>query len=281
VEIVAQYSISKRLLELVENLSELIDAKSNGKSEVELSTVEFVTPLSILPLAAYGNQYDVSINCTEDPNSDACGYLSAIGFQSGVKNFQRSDQVHLPIINRPAVREEDNLLTEYEEGIFLRANLPDASGLKNSLDVLTGELVANVRQHARIAHYWILAQYYPQANKLCEIVVADNGIGYKKSFEDTEFEAESDAKAIQNAFEGKSSKPPENDLIPRGFGIRHIANTFLNGFQGKLIIISGKSIKYYKQNASKEIELPLGWPGSVVCINFNAKDLDAMDYMVD
>ena len=280
-EIVAQYGIYKRLLELAENLSELIDAKSNGKSEVEISTVEFVTPLSILPLAAYGNQYGVSINCTEDPNSDACGYLRAIGFQSGVKNFQRGDQGYLPIMNRPVAR-EDNLLTEYEAGIFLRAELPDAFGLRNSLDVLTAELVANVRQHARIAHYWILAQYYERSNNLCEIVVADNGRGYKKSFEGTEFEAETDAEAIQNAFEGKSSKPRKNDLIPRGFGIRHIANTFLNSdFKGKLIIISGKSIQYYKQNENKEIPLPLGWPGSVVCINFNAKDLDAMDYLVD
>jgi hypothetical protein len=115
-------------------------------------------------------------------------------------------------------------------------------------------------------------------------VIADNGIGYKKSYENTEFKAETDAKAIQNAIEGKSSKEAKRKSNVSGFGIRHIAKTFIDGFKGKLIIISGKSIQYYKENkenASKEIELPLGWPGSVVCINFDAKDINAMDYMVD
>jgi hypothetical protein len=280
VEIAVKFGISNRLHELAKNLSEMIDAKSNRETEVELSTVKFVKPLSILPLAAYGNQYGVTINCTEDPNSDACRYLDTIKFQRGVMNLQGSEKSYLPITKRPAIK-EDNILGQYEERVFSQANLPNAYGLKNSLNVLTSELVANVRQHARITYYWLLAQYYATNNKTCEIVVADNGIGYKKSFERTAFKAETDAEAIQNAFEGYSSKPPESGSLARGYGIRHIANTFINAFHGKLIIISGKSINYYKEGASKKIELPLGWPGSVVCINFNAVDLDANDYMVD
>jgi hypothetical protein len=279
VEILAQHGISNRLHELVRNLTELVVAKSDGKSEVELSTVEFVTPLSILPLAAYGNHYGVTIRCTEDPNSDACRYLNTICFQKGVEYFQRSDTGHLPIMWRPA--REDDFLTNYEEGICLRADLPKTSGLLNSLEVLTSEVVANVRQHAEIGYYWILAQFYERSSNLCEIVIADNGRGYKKSFEGTEFEVKTDAEAIQNAFEGKSSKPRKSDLMPRGYGIRHIRNAFINRFHGKLVIISGKSIRYYKESASKEIPLPLGWPGSIVCVNFNAKDIDALDDMPD
>jgi hypothetical protein len=280
VEIVRQHGISNRLYELVKNLTELVSEKNAGKSEIELPTVEFVTPLSILPLAAYGNQYGVTINCTEDPNSEACGYLNAISFQKGAQHFHRRDKGYLPIMKRPAIREDD-LLTEYEAGIFLRANLPEAYGLLNSLNVLTSEVVANVRQHAKIGYYWILAQYYERASNLCEIVIADNGRGYKKSFEGTKFKVETDAEAIQNAFEGKSSKPPKSDLMPRGYGIRHIADAFINRFHGKLIIISGKSVQYYKENTSKEIPLPRGWPGSIVCVNFNARDIDALDDMPD
>jgi hypothetical protein len=282
VQIVASFRISDRLSELKKNLSEMAEARQQRESEVELSSVRFVTPLTILPLAAYANHYGLTINCTQDPDSDACRYLDTIRFQEGATNLQSSEKSYLPIRNIPAV-EENEILADYEDTIFSLAGLPKAYGLKNSLAVLTSELVANVRQHAKIVdHYWILAQYYGKStNKTCEIVIADNGRGYKKSFEGTQFEAETDAKAIQNAFEGYSSKPPESGLLPRGYGIRHIANTFINGFHGKLIIISGKSIQYYKENTSKEIELPLGWQGSVVCINFNVKDIDAMDYIVN
>lgn len=283
-QIVASFSISDRLRELKKNLSEMAEARQQQESEVELSSVRFVTPLTILPLEAYAKHYGLTVNCAQDPDSDACRYLDTIGFQKEATNLQSSQKSYLPIRNLPAV-EENEILADYEDTIFSLAGLPKAYGLRNSLAILTSELVANVRQHAGINHYWILAQYYGKStNKTCEIVIADNGRGYKKSFEGTMFEAETDAEAIQNAFEGKSSKPPEGGLLSRGYGIRHIANTFLNGFRGKLVFISGTSVQYYKNNTTKPseaFELPCGWQGSVVCINFNARDIDAMDYIVN
>jgi hypothetical protein len=150
--------------------------------------------------------------------------------------------------------------------------------LRNSLATFTGELVDNVEQHARINHYWVLAQYYGKAsNKTCEIVIADNGIGYKKSYEYTVFEVETDAEAIQNAVEGKSSTSAKKQSSERGAGIPNIASVALEGLNGKLVIISGKSILYYKGHTRKPqeaIPLPFEWNGSVVCINFSPRDLD-------
>ena len=50
-------------------------------------------------------------------------------------------------------------------------------GLRNSLDVLTAELVANVRQTCPNRPLLILAQYYERFNNPREIVVAEYGRG--------------------------------------------------------------------------------------------------------
>jgi CRISPR/Cas system CMR-associated protein Cmr5 small subunit len=277
VEIRADFSISNRLDELVENVSELEAAWLNGQSKAELYTERLATPLAILPIAVYANRFELSVPFAEGSNNDVCDYLNTIGFPKGVTFFQSSKTSYLPIRNLSVIR-EDKILEEYEERIFSQAGLLHASGLRSSLAFFTSELVDNVEQHAGIKNYWVLAQYYGKAsNRLCEIVIADNGGGYKKSYENTIFEVETDAEAIRNAFEGKSSKSARMQLEERGAGIPDIATTLFDGLNGKLVIMSGKSIQYYKRHtkqATKEIELPFEWQGSMVCINFHPQDVD-------
>jgi anti-sigma regulatory factor (Ser/Thr protein kinase) len=273
------FGIFDRLEELAINLSEMKKAILKEKTSVDLSTVQFVTPLAILPLAVYANHYGLDIDCTEDPYCDACRYLKTIKFQYGVTSLPSGDKRYLPITKLPPV-EDNNVLGEYEERILSQANAAKANWYKNSIKYLTSELVNNINEHAQINHYWILAQYYQfSRSKTCEIVIADNGIGYKKSYQDTEFEVETDAEAIENALEGRSSKSAKARLKERGKGIPSIANIFLKGYGGKLVIISGRSIMYYKQDTKKEIELDAYWKGSVVCINFNVKDVNMLNYV--
>src|SRR3989337_2237307 len=96
-----RYGISERIDELIRNLDELETAKFEGASEVELSEVKFVTPLSILPLAAYANDNKIKIVCTDRKNDDACSYLETIGFQEGVTELSRSGKRYLPITKLP------------------------------------------------------------------------------------------------------------------------------------------------------------------------------------
>lgn len=276
----AGFGISDRLYELAKNLSEMEKARVNGESEFELSAkVSYITPLAILPLAVHANHYNLNINCAEDSNNEACEYLDIINFQRGSTNIPSGRKSFLPITNlRP--EKDDNILLAYEEGILSWANIQSAS-YKDIIRYFTRELVENVKEHARIGHYWILAQYYPaSSNKTCEIIIADNGRGYKKSYEDTEFEVETDSEAIQNAYEGKSSKSARwGEPNERGQGIPSIARLFLEGLGGKLVIISGNSIHYYKQKAVKKIELNY-WKGAVVCINFNTMmSVNIYDYL--
>lgn len=272
------FGISDRLDELVSNLTEIAKAKSEGCTEIELSKVGFVTPLAILPLAVYANYHGIKINCTEDATSDPCRYLETIGFQEGVTTLP-SRKKYLPITKLPPV-EDNNVLGEYEDRILAETKTTNAMGFKTSLKYLTSELVNNVNEHAQIDHYWILAQYYAfSQNKTCEIVIADNGIGYKNSYKGTEFEVKTDKEAIENALEGKSSKSAKTKSNERGTGIPSIANIFLRGYGGKLVIMSGQSLIYYKKEGKKEFDTDYCWNGSLVCINFNVKDVNPLKYI--
>jgi hypothetical protein len=267
------FGISDRLDELAKNLSEMENARLNGESEVELSKVEFATPLAVLPLAVYGNHHGLSVNCTEDPNCNACRYLRTIQFPGGVTRLPSHIKQYLPITQLPPA-EGNQVLSDYEEEILSQADI-QSSKYKDTIKFLTSELANNVLEHAKIDHYWILAQYYELPhNRTCEIVIADAGIGYRKSYEDTEFKVATDAEAIQNALLGKSSKSAKKKSNERGQGIPSIAR-FLRHYSGKLIIMSGTSLMYYKRHTEKKIDLDY-WNGSIVCINFDVKDMDIL-----
>ena len=269
------FGISERIDELINNLEEMENTKCEGCGEVELSKASFITPFSILPLAIYAIDNNLKINCTET-GYDVCSYLDTIGFPNGVTELPSNTKRYLPITKMPPI-EENNLLGEYEDRILSQVN---ANGFwfKTSLKYLTSELVNNVNEHAKIDHYWILAQYYPYKNT-CEIVMADCGIGYKKSYEGTEFEVQTDSEAIENALEGKSSKSAKLNSPERGKGIPTIANMYVNGFGGKLIILSGNSMIYYKKNEKRHFKLNAKWNGSLVAINFNLKTIDPLKYV--
>jgi len=269
------FGISERIDELINNLEELENAKIKGSRKVVLSRAKFITPLSILPIAVYAIDNELQINCTEE-NYDVCSYLDTIGFPNGVTELPSKTKRYLPITKIPPV-EENNLLGEYEDRILSQVNA-DGFSFKTSLKYLTSELVNNVNEHAKIDHYWIMAQHYPQKNT-CEIVMADCGIGYKKSYRGTDFEVDTDREAIENALEGKSSKSARLHSPERGKGIPSIANMFVNGYGGKLIIISGNSMIYYRKNEKKAIELNSYWNGSLVAINFNLKTINPLKYV--
>lgn len=278
-ELQGSFSISDRLDELAKNILEMESARIRGESEVELSTVNYVTPLAILPLAVYANRYGLTINCTEDPDSDACRYLDTIGFPDGVTTLPSDKKSYLPI-RRLHTFEGDNVLGAYEEEILSQGI--QSSAYRDTIKFFTSELVTNVKEHSKTSRCWILAQYY--RSRTCEIVIADSGIGYLRSYLGTEYQVKTDAEVIQNAFEGRSSKSARNkfdetELTERGEGIPTIGRIFIEGYGGKLIIASGNSIMYYGRHTPREIELDY-WMGSIVCINFVVKDVDIQPYLI-
>ena len=269
------FGISERIEELVDNLEELETAKLKGLNKIELSQAKFITPLSLLPIAVYAVDNNIKIDCTEK-DYNVCSYLDTIGFPNGVKELTSKGKRYLPITKLPPI-EENNLLSEYEDKILSQVSFNDNS-FKTSLKYLTSEVVNNVNEHAFIDHYWLLAQYY-SPTKTCEIVMTDCGLGYRTSYNGTKFEVKTDLEAIENALEGRSSKSAKLDSPERGKGIPTIANMFVKGYSGKLIIISGKSMIYYSKNKKQPIELKSNWKGSLVGIRFNLKTIDPLSYV--
>ncbi|WP_174590680.1 hypothetical protein [Methanocella conradii] len=280
------YGITDRINELIDNLHELEDAKNDGTPVVDLCHAEFIKPFSILPLAVYANYYGITITCTE-PGHDIQSYLRTIKFQRGVTELKNvSDKTYLPIIRLPA-NQENSVLYDYEEHILSKVNaVQKLSGFNDGLRYLTGELESNIIQHSQADHYWLLAQYYDTHNKTCEIVIADTGIGYRESYRNTPYEVDTDKEAIINALEGKSSKHSKEkfkgmgEFIERGTGIPSIVSLCINGLGGKLVIMSGDTIVYYKSKQDRII-VPLKsyWKGSLIALNLNVKSVDYFKYI--
>ena len=264
------YNVPSRIADLISNLNELNSAKADSTLEVDLKA-EFITPFSILPLAAYAYENNIKIACSEN-NYNVLNYLNAICFPGGVNELDADLASFLPIMRVPS--DGGKILRVYEDKIISQVNEDQkVSGLRNSLKYLTGELQTNIKEHSKVDQYWMLAQYYAR-NKTCEIVLADCGIGYKGSYKNTPYEVDTDIEAINNALGGKSSKPSKQ----RGTGIRSIVNLFINYYGGKLVIMSGNSIVFYKQNEKKEIPLGSYWKGSLVAINFELKSIESDEF---
>jgi anti-sigma regulatory factor (Ser/Thr protein kinase) len=271
-----EHSTSKRLLELISNLKELHQTVVDGKSSTDLCPVGWVTPISVLPLAVYANHHNVLVNCTEQ-NPDIQTYLEAISFQQGTTRPSKSHKNHLPITRLSCSDEKGYVLSTYEDLIL--SNLPEENRepSTNSLKLLTSEIVANIREHAKVDDYWILAQYWDRM-RTCEIAMCDTGIGYRESYRGTPYEVRTHIDAIRNALEGKSSKPP---IQERGTGIPTIVRMFVEGYGGEVIVLSGDSLLYIHKKESIPYQMGLDWQGSFVGIRFKLKSKDVMYQYLD
>ncbi|MEN3052014.1 MAG: hypothetical protein ABC596_09420 [Candidatus Methanosuratincola petrocarbonis] len=251
---------------MIENLKEL--SSKQHSEEAVIDCAEWVSPLSLLPIAVYANNNGIKVRCLEI-NPEIRKYLYIIGFPYG-KELSITDKRYLPITKLSCL--EDSPLSDYERRI-LDACGKESLSLLNAIKYLTSELEDNVKQHAGVDHYWILAQYWSKTNT-CEIAMADVGIGYKESYKGTKFEVQTDLEAIYNALEGRSSKPSNE----RGAGIPTIVKMFTEGYGGKVVIMSGNALVYYKKDEVKEYNLDFSWKGAFVGINFPVKQIEIEKY---
>ena len=271
--LIREHSTSKRLVELISNLRELDDARRNSIGHADLCEVSWVSPISILPLAVYANHCSISINCLEQ-DSRILTYLEAICFQQGTRQPSISWKNYLPITKLSCGDKNDLVLSRYEDLILSNIPAKNRQPSLNSLKLLTSEIIANIREHARVEDYWILAQYW-NGTGTCEIAMCDAGIGYKESYRGTQFEVEQHIDAIRNALQGKSSKDPDE----RGTGIPTIVRMFVEGYGGEVVILSGDSLLYIHNRESIPYLVGLEWPGSFVGIRFRLKPIDIYRYL--
>jgi len=268
------FNTRSRLTELINNFKEIDSAVEDNKESVDLTYAEFVRPISLLPLVSYSKQQNVKLRYTGN-NEQIQDYLNKVYFPDGISHFSELSGYLFPI-TKLRCGTDDPLLDLYESGVLSNISEKYRTSFQSALSALTSELRDNVEQHARIDHYWLLAQYYPKQRQ-CEICIADTGIGYKESYKGTKFEVETDKEAIINILEGHSSKKMEGE---RGYGIDQIRRMFIEGYKGEMIMMSGDSLVYLNKKNPKPNLYPcsISYQGSFVGLKFTLKDIDISKY---
>lgn len=266
---ITEHSTSNRLFELVRNLKEIDRLAASGQSAT-LQTVEWVYPLSCLPLAVFAEINKIEIKYS-GKNINISSYLDTICFPKGTETLATGGN-YLPI-TKIKCGIKNSILSDYEEWILSEVSEKYRKSFINGLKYLTSELQTNVEEHAKIGHYWLLAQYWPKT-KVCEICMADTGRGYKESYKGTQFEVESHGDAIRNALDGKSSKKLEG----RGAGIPGIIRMFIEGYRGELVIMSGDALLYLSREKQSLYKCPVVWQGSLICLKFTLREIGISKY---
>ncbi|HLC76848.1 MAG TPA: hypothetical protein VJH04_01450 [archaeon] len=270
-EIKKLFSTVDKLNELINNIHAMDVALEDKQKYVSIKNIEWVSPISILPLVIYAKSNGLKIECLTD-DEDIESYLITICFPDGTEDLFDINTKYLPI-TKISCGLENSLLTDYEERILKTVDEKYRHSFISALKFLTSELQTNVEQHSRVGSYWILAQYWKKT-ETCEICMADTGIGYKESYKGTEHEVKDDTSAILNAIEGISSKTPEE----RGAGIPGILKIFIDGYKGELVMLSGNALLHLQDKKPTIYTCPISWKGCFIGIRFKLRDINIEKY---
>jgi len=247
-----------KISELVKNLKEIEDGIT------DISYIDWVKPSNLLPLVVAANTKNLKLTYA-GKSAEIRAYLRAIGFPTGtLPTGSRIKKGLLPITKLPC--EDVRLLTAYEEKVLKCVAEKYRSNFLQTLKYSTSELLANIKEHAKIDSYWIFAQCW--SKNICEICIADAGIGYKKSYEGTRFAATTHEMAIVNAMDGKSSKSDTE----RGTGLRSIIKLVTES-NGEIGIMSGDAFISITKNKIVPFRLPLQWKGSLISLKLELKNI--------
>lgn len=263
-----------RLAEMQRNLRTLKQYADSKRKSIELRVERWVTPFGLLPLAVYAKSLGIAI--TTGRNSQRVKrYLRQIYFPEGISDLKWMRSASYLPISQLRIETGDEALTKYEELILQKIpNETLRSSFQNSLKYLTSEMVTNIKEHALVDRYWMLAQYWPRT-ETCEIAIADTGIGYKESYSGTENDVETHVEAIRNAIHGISSK---ND-VERGTGIPGMINIFCEGYGGCVVIMSGDTLLFIEKDAQEFYSLETDWKGVFLGIQFKLSKINALAFL--
>lgn len=241
---------------------------------IDLSSLEWVSPLTTLPLAASLHQKGRAV-------FGLSSYLQTVRFPHGVNEIRdlHEGQTYFPIVSfftRPTTVLER--LTYSFARLVLQSLGSVGNHIRNAWLYAVDELVTNIAEHSQSPLGWIQAQYYPTKGFL-DAVVLDQGRGFKRTYEETHRVEYTDQQAIRLALEGRSVK----DDVERGRGLRTtkalVTHSPLNG---SFLIISG-SCGYYAET-KKQTWLNLGewaWDGAIIAFRIRRvnKPVDIYPYV--
>lgn len=230
----------------------------------DLSLLNWVCPLLILPVSAYINntRSDCEINY-----SPIKSYLEKIGFPKGVdsiSSFQQRVQryksfIPISILKREAGASRERLEALFSEKIY--EILGNVSGAQNAVCYPIAELVTNIFEHSKKDTGFIFGQFYPTKDYL-DICIIDCGRGFAATYREEKGLKLSDINAISEAMSGNSVKPEKE----RGYGIwtsKRIIRDVLKG--GGFVLISGSAGLVAENKKERLVSLPnFYWQGVII-----------------
>lgn len=247
---------SDLLLAQIRSLQRNIESINTTAGPIDCSSLEWVSPLTSLPLAA--TIYDSSRQVT------GCNlYLKTIGFPSGVDNVVDLSQnrTYLPMVRFP--NDDPTILEQLTDGFsqLVLRNLSFQKNIHNAWHYAIGELVTNICEHSKSRFGWLFAQYYPNKEFL-DFVVLDRGQGFRGIYESVHKRPYTDQEAIRQALRGHSAK----DDKERGYGVHTTRNLVVGPeLKGKFLILSGGCGYYVDSERETWLDLESwSWQGAIV-----------------
>jgi len=232
--------------------------------EFDLSSLDWVIPLLILPISAYINETQSKFRIDE---CSIKGYLEKISFPRGVSSissFQRQIQKHksyipISILDKKEKIDRERLEALFSEKIF--KTLGNVAGAQNAICYPIAELVTNIFEHSKKDSGFIFGQFYSTNNYL-DICIVDCGRGLTKTYKEEKGLILTDAEAISEAMKGNSVKKDKE----RGYGIRTSKNIICKAFKGGgFILLSGSCALVSVRQKEKLVSLPnFYWQGTII-----------------
>jgi hypothetical protein len=128
-------------------------------------------------------------------------------------------------------------------------------GGQSAFAYLVGELIDNIYQHSEFDNAMVMAQRYG-GKKFVEVSFYDDGLTIPGSLRKVGFEYANDLDAIEDAINGKSSKPE----LERGYGLGTNVRmcTDQKGLRGNVLVVSGHGAVGYSFEKSGQYLYNLG-----------------------
>ena len=208
--------------------------------EFDLSELDWVYPLLVLPLSSYISTTHSSVLSGSALES----YLSTISFPQGVdsvSSFQQQLQRHknyIPVSvlkgRDPAAREK--LESLFQEMVYKMLDTPKLSGVQNAVYYPITEFVTNIFEHSHQDKGFLFGQYYPTKEYL-DICITDCGRGLRTAYKEEQNIELSDEDSMVAAMQGRSTKAS----LDRGYGLRTSKRLVHEGMGGAFVLISGSA----------------------------------------
>lgn len=148
--------------------------------------------------------------------------------------------------------------------------LPEDADLQ-SINYLLYEILINIYKHSRFGNAYIQLDI-SKNNDNIDICVIDDGIGISGSFKDASLSYINDCESLFEAINGKTSDKEKYKL--HGRGLNSCARITTHGFDGEMLIASGKGICVVTTKGAQLYKNKYGINGTFIVLRINNKKID-------